>query len=150
MDKHFIEFLGNYLINAAKYQNQTDNIFSWMNQGSSGSKEIDSLFKNFYKVDDSASSDDLSRAFKSFQKNYMELFSIPGMVSEEKYQNLEKKHNSLKKDYETQKEVIKHLTSLSQMKDSFQDNFSQGIDDAMKNQKEFFKNMVNNLTPQKK
>ncbi len=146
MDKHFLEFLGNYLINAARYQNQTDDILVWMNQGGSGFKEIDSLFKKFYKFDDSSSPDEFARAFKNFQKNYMELFSIPGMIPEEKYQKLEEKYNALKKEHEIQKEAIKQLTSLSKMKDSFQESFSQGIENVMKNQEEIFKNILKDLT----
>jgi chromosome segregation ATPase len=151
MDHHFTEFLGNYFIHATKYQKQADDILAWMNQGGSGSgfKEIASLFKQFYQVDDSASPDEFARVFQKFQKSYMELFSLPGMISDEKYQKLEEKYKNLKKKYDLQKETIAHLTSMTKMKDTVQDNFNQGIDNVMKHQKEIFENMVGSLNPKK-
>lgn len=152
MDPHFLEFLGNYFINAAKYQKQTDEILAWMNQGGSesGFKEIVALFKKCYQIEDSTSPDAFARAFQNFQKSYMELFSIPGMIPEEKYQKLEEKYEKLEKKYELQKETIAHLTSLTTMKDTFQDNVNQGIDNVMKNQKQIFENMMDSLNPKKK
>ena len=151
MDHHFLEFLGNYFINAAKYQKQTDDILAWMNQGGSesGFTEIVALFKKYYQVEDSTSPDAFASAFQNFQKSYMEWFSMPGMIPEEKYQKLEEKYENLKKKYELQQETIAHLTRLTTMKDTFQDNFNQGIDNVMKNQKEIYENMMDSLKPKK-
>lgn len=145
MDHHFLEFLGNYFIHAARYQKQADDILSWMNQGGSGSKEMASMFKKFYKIDGNTASDEFTTAFQGFQKKYMELFSIPGMVPEKKYQELEEKYKHLKEKYDLQKETIHNLSSMTTMKDTFQNNINESIDQAMKNQKEMFENMMNSF-----
>ncbi len=144
-----MEFIGNYFTHAAKYQKGADDFLTWMNQGGSGSKEVVLMFKEFYKVDGNTSSSEFARAFKSFQKNYMELFSMPGMIPEKKYQKLEKKYKRLKEKCDSQKETIQNLSSMMAMNDTFQGNINQGIDHVMKNQKEMFENMINTLTPKK-
>ena len=149
MDHHFLEFLGNYFIRTATYQKQVEDMQNWMKQDGSGYKEIASMFKQFYNVDGNTSSDEFTRAFQRFQKSYTELFSLPGMVPEEKYQKLEEKYESLKKKYDLQKETIQHLTSMTQMKDTYQENMNQGIDHVMKNQKELFEKMMDSLNPKK-
>lgn len=156
MDYKFLEFLGNYFINTAKYQKQAQEMQEWMNQGGSGFKEISLLFKKFYNVNGDTSSDEFFKAFKGFQKNYIELFSIPGMIPEQKYHKLkqkhhelEQKHHELKKKHDIQKDTIEYLSSMVTMKDTFQSNINQGIDHVMKNQKEIFENMINSLNPKK-
>ena len=149
MDHHFLEFIGNYFIHAAQYQKGTDDFLAWMRQGGKGSKELASMFKEFYNIDGRTSSDEFARAFQRFQDNYMALFSIPGMIPEKKYQELEKKYNQLKEKYDRQKETIRTLSSMTTMNDTFQKNINQGIDHVMKNQQEMFENMINSLKPKK-
>lgn len=149
MDHQFLKFLGNYFIHSAKYQKQADDIMRWMNQGGSGFEEIASMFKKIYQIDGNASSDDFTMAFQKFQKSYMELFSVPGMVPEKKYQDLEKKYKKLKEKYDLQQETINNFSSMMTMKDAFQNNINQSIDHVMKNQKEIFENMLKSFKPKK-
>lgn len=149
MDYRFFDFLGNYFLHAAKYQKQAQELQTWIDQGGSGFKEIADMFKNFYGVSGDASSDAFNSAFQKFVENYMELFQASPMVSQEKYNVLKQKYDLLKKKCDQQKEIIENLTSLSSMKDAFQDNMSQGIDQVMKNQKEMFEQMMGGFYPKK-
>lgn len=142
MDSRFFEFLGNYFLHTAQYQKQAEALQSWIDQGGSGFEEIADLFKETYGVKADVSSDAFMSAFQKFQENYMELFSISPMVANEKYTELKKKYDELKKECEDQKKIIETLTSLSNLKETVQENMNQGIDQVMKNQKELFKHMM--------
>lgn len=150
MDTDFLNFLGNYFLQVAKYQQQADDMKHWMNQGGSGFEEISSMFKKFYNIEGDTSSDEFTRAFQRFQKNYSQLFAMPGMVSREEYQELEQKYEKLKEKYELQKESINNLSSMVTINESLQNNLNQGIDHVMKSQKEIFENMFNSLNTPKK
>lgn len=149
MDHHFLKFLGNYFINAAVYQKQADNMVKWINQGGSGFEEISSMFKKFYNIDGNTSSDEFARTFQEFKKNYSQFFTLPGMVSEKKYLELEQEYEKLKEKYDQQKEIIDNLSSIITMKDTLQNNMNQGIEHVMKNQKKIFENMLNGFNPKK-
>lgn len=155
MDHRFMEFMGHYFTNAATYQKQTNNMLHWMNKwvcqdssrNSSGFDETTSLFMDFYGIDGDASSENFSHAFKAFKTNYLELFSIPGMVSEEKHRKLNEKYQALKQKCESQEQTINTLLSVDRLNDTVQNNVTQGIELAMKNQKNIFENLLTGLSP---
>jgi hypothetical protein len=51
MDKHFLEFWGNFLINTAKEQKRMEDLAKWMQQGFEGFDELTAMFKKFYGLE---------------------------------------------------------------------------------------------------
>jgi hypothetical protein len=49
MDKYFLEFWGNFLINTAKGQKQMEDMSKWMQQGFEGFDELTGMFRKFWK-----------------------------------------------------------------------------------------------------
>lgn len=146
MDYRLLEFLGNYYLYAAKYQKQVEDFQNWMSMGGSGFKDIADLFKNAYGLDGNLSRDEFSTVFKQFQKNYTDLFSVTPMVPEEKYLEMKQKCEDLEKEIERQKKTIETLSSLTGLKDSFQENMNMGMDQVIKNQKEIFETIMNSFS----
>ena len=51
MDKNFLEFWGNFFINAAKGQQQLEDMGQWMSQGFKGFEELTAMFRKCYGLD---------------------------------------------------------------------------------------------------
>jgi len=51
MDRQFLEFWGNFLLNAANGQKQLEDMTHWMKKGFSGFDELTDMFQRFYGLD---------------------------------------------------------------------------------------------------
>ena len=103
MDRHFLEFWGNFLINVAKGQKQMEDIAKWMQQGFEGFDELTGMFKKFYGLehmekDTPAYIETWKKASEDFIKSFKEYLCLMGVVPKEKVVS--------------QEETIKHLRML--------------------------------------
>lgn len=146
MDHRLLEFLGNYFLYAARYQKQAEDLQAWIKMEGSGFKDISEIFTRAYGLEGTAVEDGFSTAFQSFYKNYTALFSVSPMIPEEKYLALKKKHEALQEKYETQKQTLESLSSLSKLKESFQENMNMGMDQVMKNQTDVFQTIMDSFS----
>ena len=48
MDKQFLEFWGNFMLNAAKSQKQLEDMAEWMKGGFTGFQDLTSMFEKVY------------------------------------------------------------------------------------------------------
>jgi hypothetical protein len=146
MDYRLLEFLGNYFLYAAKYQKQTEDLQAWIKMGGSGFQDIAEIFTRAYGLDGTFSKDEYSRAFQTFYENYTGLFSVSPMIPEEKYLALKEKYETLLEKYEDQKRILENLSSLSTLKDSFQENLTKGMDQVTKSQKEIIETILDSFS----
>ena len=147
MDKQFLEFLGNFFINAAKSQQQAEDMAKWMAHGFSGFNALTKLFQSCYGMDqlEEGSAEyvkimqQAQAAFWESFQNYLNLF---GMVPKEEHLALVKRCEELKEKIAAQEETIKHLRMLLDEKMFDQSAVVTGLQDLMKEQTDQFQELL--------
>ena len=140
MDKHFLEFWGNFLIHAAKGQKQLEDLSAWMHQGFTGFDELTALFRKFYGLEyaDKTAPDYSSiqeKAVKDFQKSFKDFLLIMGVVPKDDHLDLLKKYEALKETLAAREETIDHLRMLLAEKDAkAQGELAKGFQELMEKQ----------------
>lgn len=113
MDKQFLEFWGNLLLQAAQGQARIENMTAWLNQGS-GTEGFAALFKRIYNLnpaaspsgDDQATWQEAMDRFKQAQEGYLSLLNA---VPLERYRELESHNAVLQKENSRQQQEIERL-----------------------------------------
>ena len=151
MDKHFLEFWGNFLINAAKGQKQLDDMSKWMQQGFKGFDEFTDMFRKFYGLehmekDTSSYMETWKKASENFQKSYKDYLRMMGVVPKDEHLELVRKYEELKEKVATHEETIKHLRMLLEEKRvETQGEFIQKFQSIIENQSEQFRETMETL-----
>lgn len=117
MERQFLEFMGNFMLSAARGQKQLEDMARWMGSGFSGFEELSTLFRKIYRLEtpqkESADAQSLWRdAMEHFSASFREYLSLFGVVPREEYLALVRKVEELKERIESQDETIIHLRSL--------------------------------------
>lgn len=117
MDKQFLEFWGNFLLNAAKGQKQLEDMTRWMGRGFSGFSELTDMFRKFYGLEEMRhDSPDYTKAWEkaseNFKKSFNDWLECMNVVPKNEYLSLEKKYDALRKKFAAQDETIRHLQNL--------------------------------------
>jgi hypothetical protein len=160
MDKKFLEFWGNFLLNAAKGQEHLEDMTQWFSQGFKGFEQQMSLFRKCYGLDRESESspnymDMWSKATSDFQNSYKELMGLLGSVPREEYLTLAEKYEALKEKVASQDEAIRHLKMKSTAGDIDQGAVVKGFEVLLKNQADQFQKVMTSFgqpykEPQKK
>ncbi|MEA1947488.1 MAG: hypothetical protein U9N83_09335 [Thermodesulfobacteriota bacterium] len=144
MDRHFLEFWGNFLINAAKGQKQLEDMSKWMRQGFEGFDELTAMFTKFYGLehmekDTPAYMETWKKASENFQKSFKDYLHMIGVVPKDEHLTLVKKYEELKERVATHEETIKHLRMLlEEKKAETQGELVQGFQEIIEKQSEQF------------
>ncbi|MBU1343436.1 MAG: hypothetical protein KKE44_11540 [Proteobacteria bacterium] len=121
MDKNFLEFWGNMMLNAAKGQKQMDEMAKWVAAGLSGMKEMNDLFFKPYgikpvqteKKDNYHDADSIQKkAFSSFLSSFEEYLSLFDVVPKKKHMEMVHRYETLKQRVKDQEETITHLQMM--------------------------------------
>ena len=152
MDKHFLEFWGNSLLNAAKGQEQFEEMTAWVQQGFKGFEEMTTLFLKIYGLDNvTQGSPDFFRAWKKadeeFRQSFNDYMSMMGFVPKNEHLELVRKYEELKEKFDSQEETVRHLRLLlseSQLKD--QGELAKQFEDLISNQNNQFKTLVDKFS----
>jgi uncharacterized coiled-coil protein SlyX len=117
MDRHFLEFWGNFLLLAAKGQKQLEDLAPWTGRGFLNLGDLTALFRQAYGLEHlNQGSPDYLKIWKKaegdFQDSLREYFSLLGVVPRAEYLELAKKYEDLKEKAADQEETIKHLRML--------------------------------------
>jgi len=147
MDKHFLEFWGNFLLSAAKGQRQLEEMAKWLNQGFSGFEDLNAMFRKFYGLDrlTEKSPDYLKtweKAEADFRESLVDYLSLFGVVPREVHLMLVEKYEKLKKKVAAQEETIGHLRMLLQEKEVDQAKVVSGLQKLTVEQGEQFGKLV--------
>ena len=118
MDRNFLEFWGNLLINAAKQQKQMEDLAEWMQQGFKGVDEWTAMFNKFYgmehlKKNTPAYMESWEEASERFFNSFKDYLDLMGMVPKNEHLALIKKYEKLKETAADQEETIHHLKCKS-------------------------------------
>jgi chromosome segregation ATPase len=144
MDRHFLEFWGNFLIDAAKQQKRLEDLNQWMQQGFKGFEELTAMFNKFYGLDhlekDTPSyMDTWKSASENFIKSVNDVMGQMGMVTINEHQALVKKYEELKEKVAVQEETISRLQLLlAEKKTESQEELVQGFQDLIEKQSKQF------------
>lgn len=147
MDKNFLEFWGNLLLNTAKGQRQVEDATRWMKQGMSGMQEMTAMFKNIYGIDKvSEQSPDFLKLWKKasddFSQSYNDYLQTMGMMPKDEHLNLVRKYEELKQKCEAQEETIRHLRMLLSEKGYDQSEAVSAFQGLIKNQSAQFQELI--------
>ena len=150
MDRHFLEFWGNFLINAAKGQKQMEDVAKWMTQGLKGFEDLTAMFRKFYGLDRlSERAPDYAKtwekAAKDFQKSFNDYLDLFGVVPKQEHLELTKKYETLKKKVADLEETIKHLRMLMGNKGADLGEIVKGYQDLVKKQADQFQRLMEGL-----
>ena len=160
MDKKFLEFWGTFLLNAAKGQEQLEDMTQWFREGFKGVEQQMSLFRQCYGLDREPESSPnymelWSKAASDFQNSYKELLGLMALVPKEEYLTLAEKYEALQEKLASQDETIHHLKMKSTSGDIDQGAVVKGFEVLMKNQSDQFQKVMKSFgqlykEPQKK
>ena len=145
MDKHFLEFWGNFLINSARGQKQIEDMFKWAKQDFTGSDELSAMFKKFYGLEhlekdtpDYAAT--WKRASEDFLKSFNDYLGMMNVVPKGEHLSLIQKYEDLKEKVAAQEETITNLKMLLDMKKiEAHGEVVEGFKDLVEKQSEQFK-----------
>ena len=151
MDRQFLEFWGNYLLAAARGQQQLEDLNQWIRQGFRGFEELTTMFKKFYGLDpptkeNTDSALDWQKAAAGFSDSFNAYLDLMGMVPRDKYQSLEQKCAALRKKVDDQAETIKVLRGLLSEEGTYQGETVKAFQDLVEKQSEAFETLIRNLT----
>ena len=144
MDKHFLEFWGNFLINTAKEQKRMEDLSKWMQQGFKGFDELTAMFNKFYgqeqmERDTPAYMETWKKASENFLQSFNDYIGLMGMIPKDKHLALIKKYEELKEKVADQEETINHLRLLlEEKKAESQEELVQGFQDLIEKQSKQF------------
>ena len=148
MDPHFLEFWGNFLVNASKEQRRLKDLYKWMQQGFNGFDDLTEMFRKFYGLDHMekdtpAYLETLKKASDNFLESFKDYLDLMGMVPKEEHLALVQKYEALKEKVADQEETIKNLQLLLEEKRAeSQGELVQGFQDLIEKQsKQFQKTM---------
>ena len=144
MDRHFLEFWGNFLINAAKGQKQMEDISKWMQQGFEGFDELTGMFKKFYGLehmekDTPAYMETWEKASEKFQESFKDYLRLMGLVPKDEHLTLVNKYEELKDKVAAHEETINNLRMLlREKKAETQGELVKGFQEILEKQSEQF------------
>ena len=150
MDKHFLEFWGNFLINAAKGQKQLEDMARWMTQGLKGFEDLTAMFRKFYGLDRTPESapgyvKTWEKAAKDFQKSFQDYLNLFGVVPRQEHLELVKKYEALKEKVTAQEETINRLRMLLEAKGADLGKIVKGYQDLVEKQIDQFEKLMGGL-----
>ena len=148
MDPHFLEFWGNFLVNASKEQRRLKDLYKWMQQGFNGFDDLTEMFRKFYGLDHLEKDtpvylETMKNASENFLESFKDYLDLMGMVPKEKHLALVQKYEALKEKVADQEKTIKNLQLLLEEKRAeSQGELVQGFQDLIEKQsKQFQKTM---------
>lgn len=148
MDKRFLEFWGNFLLNAAKGQRQLQDMARWIDQGFSGFENLKAMFRNYYGLTEERP--DYLKMWKKaeadFQKSFKDHLSLFGVVPKEEHVVLVKKYEELKQKSAAQEETIRHLRMLLEEKGIDQAKVIGGFEKMIAEQSEQFGELMKSFS----
>ncbi|MGD8540955.1 MAG: hypothetical protein PVI27_13480 [Desulfobacteraceae bacterium] len=151
MDRHFLEFWGNFLINAAKGQQQFDELTQWMHQGFKGFEDLTVMFRKAYGLEKPESTPEPEyqqnwhKATREFRESLNAYFSLLGVIPLSEHLALLEKYEALKKENAEQLETIQRLRDLLGQRDSGQTAVVENFKELVSRQNEQFQKLMDSF-----
>ncbi len=146
MDKHFLEFWGHFLLNAAQGQRQLEEMAALMGRGFNDFAGLATLFQKAYGLDNlgKESPDYLEqweKAQADFRASFKDYLALMGVVPLEEYNILAKKCAELEEKLAEREQTIKQLQLLLEGREGYE-AMTQGLQDLAQKQGEQFQELL--------
>lgn len=147
MDKRFLEFWGHCFLNAAKGQEQIENLARLMREGFGVFEQQMDLFRRLYNLEEkvdsvSNSSDFISQATETYRKSYREFLDLFGLVSKEDYESLAEKCEDLREKLAVLEKKTSYTKRPADGNEIGTSELAQGFESLMKKQTEQFQELM--------
>jgi hypothetical protein len=147
MDSKFLEFWGNFLLNAAKGQEQAESMNRMVQEGFKTFEQQLSLFEKFYGLDKKPDpttpyAEMWAKAASDFAKSYQEFLGLMGTVPREDYEALAKEHEALKKRAADLEVTLRREKKKTGSGEADPTEVVKGFEGLMKKQTEQFQALV--------
>lgn len=147
MDRKFLEFWGNFLISAAKGQEQVENLNRLASEGVKTFEQQLALFQKFYGLDQKPDpstpyAEMWTKAAADFMKSYQEFMGLMGMVPREDYEALAREHEALQKKAAELEEALRRGKKKAGAKDMDPAEVVKGFEGLMNRQAEQFQALM--------
>ena len=150
MDKHFLEFIGNCFISAAKGQKYMEDMERGMSRSLNGFGDQFAMFKKFYgleRLKDKTPdySENWEKFIKDFKKIFIDYLGFFSMASFEEHLSLVNKYEALKKKADEQEKTIKRLQSRSGDSLIGQEKIAEKLQSLIDDQTDQFQKMMDSF-----
>ncbi|HTZ41339.1 MAG TPA: hypothetical protein VMB77_14395 [Syntrophales bacterium] len=147
MDRKFLEFWGNFLLNAARGQEQAENLNRLVRDGFKTFEQQLSLFQKLYGLDKKPDpstpyAEMWATAATDFTKSYQEFLGFMGMVSREDYEALSREHETLKKKFAALEDKHRRSKAKSVASEIDPAEVVKGFEGLIKKQAEQFQDLM--------
>jgi hypothetical protein len=147
MDSKMLEFWGNFLLSAAKGQEQVENMTRLLRDGFKTFEQQLSLFQKFYNLDKetdstASSADAWTKAAADFMKSYQEFIGFMGMIPRENYEALARENEELKKKVAALEEALNRRNAQTGSQDMGVTQVIDGFEGLMRKQAEQFQALM--------
>jgi len=147
MDKKFLEFWGNCFLNAAKGQEQIENLTRLMREGFGAFEQQMDLFQRLYNFDEKVysapnGSDSISQTAETYRKSYREFLDLFGLVSKEDYEALAEKCEALREKLAALEKKTSDLKRPADGNETGTSEVVQGFESLMKKQTDQFQELM--------
>jgi hypothetical protein len=147
VDRKFLEFWGNALLNAAKGQEQVENLNRLVQDGFKTFEQQLSLFQKLYDLDKKPDpsipyTEMWAKAASDFTKSYQEFLGFMGVVPREDYEALSREHEALKSKFAALEEKHRRGRAKSGAKEIDPSEVVKGFEGLMKKQAEQFQTLM--------
>jgi hypothetical protein len=147
MDRKFLEFWGNFLLNAAKGQEQAESLNRMVREGFKTFEQQLSLFEKFYGLDKKPDpstpyAEMWAKAASDFAKSYQEFLGLMGTVPREDYEELSRQNEALKKKLAALEEALSRKKKKTGTGETDPTEVVRGFEGLMKKQADQFKALM--------
>jgi hypothetical protein len=150
MDRQFLEFWGNLLLQTARGQKQLEDVRDWWRQGLNGFQELNILLGKVYGLEPpkpGAQEEEKvwEEAIRSFQKSFQDYVALFGYVPRPDYDRLSDQYQALQEKSERQEETIRHLQSLLVAQTLDPEGLAQSFQDLIQKQTGQFQQLMSEM-----
>ncbi|MDX9746744.1 MAG: hypothetical protein WCX84_04045 [Syntrophales bacterium] len=147
MDKRFLEFWGNFLIHAARGQEQVETLQRLANEGFRACEFHMNLFREFYglkkKADPSEINDQIrEKATADFLESCREFTGLLGLVPRKTYDALVRENDDLKSRITELEKALKTSGKKTRRQEPESGLVAKGIEGLMKKQADQFQTLM--------
>jgi uncharacterized coiled-coil protein SlyX len=152
VDKNFLTFWGNFLLNVAEGQKQLEQMTTWMRHGFTGIDEINDMFRRVYGLEQSpphaaveSGDDPWMTAMEAFQDSFAAYAEQWGWVPRRRYAELQAEYERLEKKSAEQQETIRQLRDLLETKGMGHVELFQRFQSLVQDQSRQFQELMSNI-----
>ena len=147
MDRRFLEFWGNFLLSAARGQEQAESLNRLIREGFKTFEQQLSLFEKFYGLDKKPDpstpyAEMWAKASSDFAKSYKEFLGLMGTVPREDYEELSRQNEALKKKLAALEDTLRRKKKKTGSMETDTTEIVKGFEGLMQKQTEQFQALV--------